>query len=267
MTILTIIITVLITLVLLAWLGLQIKPAPFPALPKVTEAPETVPLPADLPSPVARFYRELYGDELPVIDSAVVSGRASMRIMGVTFPARFRFTHKVGQAYRHTIRLSFFGFPIMRVNETYLKGESRLELPFGVIEHERKVNQGANLALWSEAIWFPSLFVTDERVSWEAVDNATALLIVPFDDGFERFVVRFDPATGLIRLLESMRFKEAGSPEKTLWLNEVLAWDMFNDDRLPASAALTWLDEGTPWAVWKVEEVVHNADVEADLRP
>ena len=30
---------------------------------------------------------------------------------------------------------------------------------------------------------------------------------------------------------------------------------------IPSPAATTWLDEGTPWAVWTIEDVVYNVDV------
>jgi transposase InsO family protein len=52
---------------------------------------------------VERFYRVIYGHQIPVIESAVISGRAQMRLFGITFPGCFRFTHIAGQDYRHYI--------------------------------------------------------------------------------------------------------------------------------------------------------------------
>jgi hypothetical protein len=46
----------------------------------------------------------------------------------------------------------------------------------GNYHNDENSNQGANLAVWAEAIWFPSLWVTDTRVHWEPVDEHTALL-------------------------------------------------------------------------------------------
>jgi hypothetical protein len=43
---------VVVVLVLLGWLGLQIKPAPFAAFPQPAGKVETVPLPKGLPAPV-----------------------------------------------------------------------------------------------------------------------------------------------------------------------------------------------------------------------
>jgi hypothetical protein len=71
---------------------------------------------------------------VPVIESAVISGRARLRIMGITFPARYRFTHVAGQSCRHDIEATFFGLPLMTVKEAYEGGHARLDLPFGVSE-------------------------------------------------------------------------------------------------------------------------------------
>jgi hypothetical protein len=247
---------------ILAWLGLQVQPAAFPPYPDPAPVLQSQEIPEGLPAPVERYYRTLYGDQVPVVTSAVITGRADMRVIGITFPARFRFIHEAGKDYRHYIEATLWGIPIMKVNEQYLDGHGRMELPVGVIENEPKVDQGANLGLWAESLWLPSIFLTDNRVRWVAVDEVTAVLVVPFGEEEERFVVRFDPETGLPHLFEAMRYKSADSESKTLWLNEVLEWGKLDGKFILLTGSATWIDEGSPWAVFRVEEVIYNVDVE-----
>jgi hypothetical protein len=261
MSIVLIVILVILGIVGLVWVGLRVTPRPFVPLEAAGTTPETVPLREGLPAPVARFYGELYGDEVPVVETAVVSGRGRLRIMGITFPARWRFTHAAGEGYRHDIVTTIFGLPIMRVKEVYADGHARLELPVGVSEGP-KVDQGANLALWGEAIWYPSVWVTDPRTAWTPVDDETALLTVPWGDREQTFVARFDPETGLLRFFESMRYKGEESAEKTLWINEAAAWGELDGELAVTQAEVTWFDEGTPWAVFRAEDVVYNVDVQ-----
>jgi hypothetical protein len=242
---------------LLGWLGLHIAPQPYPYVSQQTPVLDTVPLPDDLPVPAERFYHNVYGKNVPEIKSMVMTGRATLRLNGIIFPARFRFVHNAGHDYHHYIEACWFGLPIMKVNEYFIAGKSRLELPFGVSQGY-KVDQGANLALWAEsAFWLPGILLTDARVHWEPIDAASAFLVVPFGDTVERFIVRFSE-NGMLQFMETMRYKDK---DKVLWLNEVQEWGIIQNATIPTVSALTWLDEGTPWAVWSVEDVVYNVDV------
>jgi hypothetical protein len=240
----------LVLLLALGWLAINIQPAPFAAVTPNPAPVRTVPMPEGLPAPVERYYRALYGEDVPVIESAVISGRGTMRIpqlFNLKFPARFRFIHNAGVDYRHYIELTLFGLPVLKVNEYFVDGKERQELPWGVATDNPKLDQGGNLGMWAESVaWIPALLVTDPRVSWEAIDDETAILIVPFGDTVDRFVIRFSETTGEIVYTESMRYAD-GQGDKQLWING------------------TWFEDGEPWFVITEERVVYNVTVDTSL--
>ena len=268
MKILLIILSILAALFFVGWLGLQIKPSAFVPFAGTSSETKTIPLPANLPAPVERFYKTVYGDHIPVIETVVIKGRAVISPFGVKMPARFLFVHTAGKDYRHYIEATWFGLPIMKVNESYLDGRSHFAIPVvGTVDNDASTNQAANLAVWAEAAWFPSIWVTDSRVRWEAVDENTALLFVPFEEKIENFVMRFDPETGLLDSMEAMRFRDSGpNAKKILWITQNLDGKTIDGSVHSAAGTATWLDQGIPWATFTLEEVNYNVDVKDYIR-
>jgi hypothetical protein len=249
---------VLFSLALLLWLGLQILPASFTAPELPVAEVKTILLPVGLPAPVERYYRTVYGEQIPIIDTVVITGRGRIRPFGVWLPARFVMVHNTGRDYRHYFETTFFGLPFLCVNEGYLDGQSFFESPMGTYYNDPNTNQGANLALWAEGGWFPGLWLTDPRAKWDAVDEHTALLRVPFENQTETFTVRINPETGLVDLMEVMRFKTKTDTAKTLWITSSSA-----DGK---TSYATWLDDGKPWAELSLEKIVFNVDVSDYIR-
>lgn len=256
-----------VILIFIVWLGLKIKPASFQPYPEKAPRLETIPLPGGLPAPVDRFYRLVYGESVPVIKTVVIKGHAEISPFGVKLPGRFLFVHNTAKDYRHYIEATWFGLPFMKVNESYLDGNSHFELPIGAFDNDPSITQGAVLGLWAEASWFPAVWLTGARVHWEPVDEKTALLYVPFGEKEENFVVRFDPETGLLDTLEAMRYRDAGAQaKKILWIMQALPGKIISGTNLSAEGAATWLDQGKPWAVFMLEQVLYNVDVSAYIR-
>jgi hypothetical protein len=255
-------------ILLLGWSGLKIRTRPFPNHPSRTPELKTIALPAGLPAPVERFYRTVYGDQVPVIETVVLTGRATIRpVMNIALPARFIFVHSAGKDYRHYFEATFFGLPFLKVDEGYIDGQSFFESPMGSYYNDPNTNQGANLALWAEGAMFPSILITNSRARWAPVDEQTALLYVPFEEREENFVVRFNPESGLIDSMEAMRFRDPGEGKaKILWITRNEPGPAIPGTKIGAVGSATWLDQGRPWAVFTVEDAVYNVDVNDYIR-
>jgi hypothetical protein len=256
-----VVLAVLVVIVLLLLVGLRAAPAPFQVPAVAAGAVERMPLPPGLPPPVARFYRTVYGDEIPMYLSAILTGRGTLAFAGVTMPARWRFVHDAERGYRHYIETTFYGFPVMRVNEHYLDGHARFVLPFGVQENDPNLDSAANLGLWAERIAYPAAFVTDPRVRWEPVDDTTARLHVPFGDAEQTMTVTFDPATDLLTRIEADRRFADAKRGYVRWWGTADEWAPLNGVITPVRQSVQWADQDSPWLHMVTEDVVLNADV------
>jgi hypothetical protein len=263
----TIVAAIIVALLAVGWVGLRVRPAPFEDYPERSGTTETAPLPDDLPAPVERFYRAAYGDSVPVVHSVVVTGRGKLRPFGVWLPARYRFTHDAGKGYRHYIECTWFGITFFKVNERYIDGKARMELPW-MKDEGPKLDEAANIGMWAElATAAPSVLVTDPRIRWEPIDDASAVLIVPLgDDATDSFVVRFDPETHKIASLEAMRYRDSKSSEKILWIAAHEGERTIGAAGSPAVGTATWLDQGKPWAYFEAEDIRYNVDVDEYVR-
>jgi len=246
------------------WLGLLIKPKSFSTYPEESQPMDMVPLPQALPLVVRDFYQTIMGDLSPIVCSAVITGRGILRFGGIPFQGRLRFTHQAGYDYRHYIELTWFGRPFIKVNEHYRQGKGYMALPITTFEDLPYLNSAANQGLWGEALWFPSLYVTDSRVRWEAIDENHAKLIVPYpysgDEKEQVFTVTFDANTHLIQRMETMRYREADKPRLN-WILEASDWKDYHGVLLPSVATATWADQNYAWLTMQIDDVVYNADV------
>lgn len=249
-------------LVGMGWVGLQVKPKGFPPHPEETRDLGMAEHPAGLPGPVRRYFEAALGEQTPRIESAVLWGRGRLRIKGLWFSVRFRAYYLPERSFSRRMEITWFGFPLLRGVDSYLDGRGKLEIAglISLSETGEKIDQAQNLVLWGEAIWTPSVYLTDPRVRWEAVDEVTARLVVPFGKGEDQLTVRFDPRTGLIREMSAERYR--GQEEaKTPWRVECLDWKPFHGVMVPTRVVGHWADEKRPYVVMTVEGLEYNVDV------
>lgn len=264
--IVVVIVSFLVLLLAGGWLGLQVKASSFPAV-AVGPAVGTIPIPASLPAPVQRFARAVFGDSLPEVRSAMVLGRAQLAPTGMPMPTRFRFYYDTARSsHYHDIQVTWFNLTFMRIHERNLEGHVTLDLSIlGRVEDAPHTNRAGIQGYWSEVLaWVPGIALTDARLRWEAVDDTTARLVLPGLDDVEALTVRFDPDSGLLSEVETLRYQSEEQSERWRWFNRILEWNTVDGFRVPVRSQTQWKDDA-PWANWEVEQVALNVDVTARL--
>ena len=231
------------------WLGLRVKPAPFPTHPESTSELSTTELPSELPEPVRRHFRATLGAQVPRIETAVVWGRADFKVGGLWTRMRFKSYSVAGRAFRRDMEITWFGMPILRGSDAYLGGEGSLEITGLVNTSSRgeNIDQGQNLAMWAEAPFTtPSVLVLDPRVRWEPIDAHTARLMIPFGEQEETLRAEFDPQTGLMRGVSGMRHRNHEVPHRNLAI---------------------WEDQQEPYGIFEIEGTEYDVDVSEKIPP
>ncbi|MBC7870803.1 MAG: hypothetical protein H7Y09_08180 [Chitinophagaceae bacterium] len=262
--ILAILVSLVVFLLVSGWLGLQVKATSFPEVASNGD-PSRSPLPSDLPAPVQRFARVIFGDTLPNVQAAMVVGRAQLAPVGFPMPTRFRFYYDATRSsHYHDIQVTWFTLPFMRIHERNLEGHVTLDLSvLGQVEDASRTNRAGIQGYWSEVLaWVPSIVLTDTHLRWEAVDATTARLYLPGLDIEEAFTVRFDANSGLMTEIETMRYQNESQAERWRWSNRILEWGIVDGQHVPIRAETQWNDDA-PWATWEVEQVLFNVDVSA----
>jgi hypothetical protein len=257
---------ILVIIIVGGWAGLQVKATSFPSVTPV-EQPQSIPIPATLPAPVQRFARAVYGESLPLVQSAIVQGRAQLAPVGFPMPTRFRFYYDAARSsHYHDIQVTWFTLPFMRISERNLEGHVKLDLAIiGQVDDAPKTNHAGIQGYWAEVLaWVPSIALTDSRVRWEVMDASSARLYLPGLEDAEAFIVRFDPQTGLMTEVETLRYQSEENAERWRWFNRILAWAVVDGQRVPVRSQTQWRDD-TPWATWDIENVALNVDVSTRL--
>ncbi len=263
--ILIIIVVALVVVIGIAWLGLRVPASAFAAPDAPTAAVTTVPIPDDLPAPVARFARAVYGDMLPSAPTAMITGRAQVTMNGITMPARFRFYYDMAHGHYHDIQVTWFTMPVMGIHERLLDGHAIIDIPIiGRTENDPFTNAASIQGFWAELLaWMPALALGDPRVQWEAVDDNSARMIVPGAAPEEAFTLTFDPTTGYLDTLTTQRY-QGSDGIRHHWQPRALEWRVIDGVPTMARSSITW-DETAPWVTWEIEQVALNVDVSARL--
>jgi hypothetical protein len=215
-----------------------------------------------MPAPVSRFYSVVYGPtyvkpQMPTLDPAVVTGRGSVVVAGIHIPVLFQAYYDGHGTFRREMEMTWFGKPIGKVVHGY-RDDIGIYQMLGKTAKDDKTAQAENISYWAEAVWLPSVFLGDDRVRWEAVDDVTARLVVPLGEGEDSLLVKFSPTTYLIDSVSAQRYRDAQAAEKTTWQVQYRNYQSIHDTMVPTQLLVSWGEKGNPVEVLTVENIEYG---------
>jgi len=214
----------------------------------------------DLPRPVARFRAEAMKDGQATVETVLIETTAWMRRPGMPrMPLEIRMAHRLGREFVHEIRIGRGRLSFRFGLDAYVDGQGLMKVGPSV-QTGVEFDQGALIALWGEALTFPSAWEKREDVRWEAVDADTARLIVPGPEGDIPITVAFDPQTDFPVSCEAQRYKSKGP--KIGWTGHSSEWRRFAGVLAPGRYTVQWADESCPWIDIQTTSVTVNAAVD-----
>jgi len=103
-------------------------------------------------------------------------------------------------------------------------------------------------------VWLDALYLK-VRQNHRIVSLAMVIAIA-VDQTRERHLLGFDLGAS----------EDAADEDKTLWINEAVEWKDLDGQLTLTVGAVTWFDDGSPWAVFSVDEFVKNVEVSEYVR-
>lgn len=213
-------------------------------------------LPDNLPAPIRDYYITAVGQDLPIIESALLWGRAKIKLGGIWIPIRWKQYFRAGKSFQWLAEITWFGITVFRADDHYINNRGRMIIGSKIFEGV-DFDQGENARLWAEHIYLPSALLSDSRVQWEEVDSLTAKMIYPFDDTYEEAIINIDAASHLITRM-SMQRMVAGKEEKFPWNIVYGNYEKHSGISIPAEAKVAY-DEDYYYELTKLDGIVYNA--------
>ena len=199
---------------------------------------------AGLPAPVRDWAEAADLADLEAVETVRSVGHGRVRLGPLPWmPMDHVTVHVLGRDEIRDIRLRLGPVTILRVLDAYVEGTGLTQIgPVPQIGAE--VDQGAWLAMWAEAIFWPRAWAI-ARLRWEEVDEWHARARVPFGRSDELLDLTFDPTTRFPHVYEVMRCKGAG--RKVRWRAEFSDLRRFGTVWAWTHLLARWTDEPGPW--------------------
>jgi hypothetical protein len=193
-------------------IGFFFKPAEHKPELEPIDPPEMIPLPDDLPAPMRRYLQMCFGDEVPLPTTAVAwglgkrIGRSFGRLGPLWMPSYWALYLVPGREFVYRLTVTWFGRKMLQGGDELRQGYGRFIMNKDRLENTN-INKSEWIMMWMYTILAaPSAILADAKNTWEAVDDESATLSVPYQDGSRwEFTLLFDSESGQLTGVDTMR--------------------------------------------------------------
>ncbi|MGD0005266.1 MAG: DUF6544 family protein [Anaerolineaceae bacterium] len=176
------------------------------------DPPEMIPLPGNLPYPVRRYLQMSFGDQVPLPATAIAwglgkrIGRNFGRLGPLWMPSYWALYLIPGKEFVYRLTVTWYGRRMLQGGDELRQGYGRFIMNKDRLENAN-INKSEWIMMWLYTILTaPSAILADANNTWEAVDDQTARLSVPYQN-VERwdFTLLFDSQTGQLTGVDTLR--------------------------------------------------------------
>jgi len=192
--------------------GFFFKPAEHKPELEPIEPTEMIPLPEGLPFPVRRYLQMCFGDQVPLPATAVAwglgkrIGRNFGRLGPLWMPSHWTLYLVPGKEFVYRLTVTWYGRKMLQGGDELRQGYGRFIMNKDQLENTN-INKSEWIMMWLYTIMAaPSAILADPANTWEAIDDQTARLSVPYKDGSRwTFTLLFDSESGQLTGVETLR--------------------------------------------------------------
>jgi len=193
-------------------IGFFFKPAEHKPELEPIDPPEMIPLPDNLPYPMRHYLQMNFGDEVPLPTTAVAwglgkrIGRSFGRLGPLWMPSYWAVYLVPGKEFVYRLTVTWFGRRMLQGGDELRQGYGRFIMNKDRLENTN-INKSEWIMLWLYTIMAaPSAILADPANTWEAVDDQSAKLSVPYKDGSRwEFTLLFDSHSGQLTGVDTLR--------------------------------------------------------------
>ncbi|MCF7821656.1 MAG: hypothetical protein K9M17_04360 [Mariprofundaceae bacterium] len=229
---------------------------------------------AELPPPVARYFRHVLTDGQQCIKRAKIRQAGLLRT-GTRSSSWLSFTadQLIAPAAPGFVWNARVVMPLathIRVLDSYTAGvgTGRVSLlsAFAVASESDlpELNSGALHRYLAEAVWYPTALLPQSGVRWTPIDDGAALATLTDRGTTVSLEFRFNSAGEVTGVYSPGRFGNFdGEYRQAAWEGYMRNYEVQSGMRVPAYGEVGWYDAGTWQAVWKGDLV----DVQYEFAP